>query len=409
MRLLKRVYDRLGFHKAPPGTFLFAVHLLVHSLYRQTRRVPVDRGASGSDPVDPDVLVAFKVSGGIGDHLIAARYVRDLLAAVGDFKFDVYSPRPEVARWVFSEFPQFGDSYDDCFSWELRHREYPLALWIMSFVVAMTASARWHRVRRSHRRLIDVCAAIERFKPQVDVCIAHHPRFDGLLGQIATFKNLDRYTLAHAMSGIEYGGSRLSLRRDDRALARFELQGRHYVTIHNGFDSMEANHVGPGSRATKCYPRFDELVALVRREFPNAAIVQLGTKTSQPIDGVHLNLIGRTSLSETAAIIAQSQLHIDNEGGLVHLARCLDVQSCVVFGPTSVDYFAYEENINIRPTFCGGCWWITGDWLKRCPRDYEAPRCLTEQSPATILRAIAPRLAEIFPPTQAERSLSRAA
>ena len=55
--------------------------------------------------------------------------------------------------------------------------------------------------------------------------------------------------------------------------------------------------------------------------------------------------------------------------------------------------FGYPGNINIDPTFCGGCWWINQSWMNQCPRDFETARCMTEQKPeavaAAILRALA--------------------
>ncbi|MGO9107655.1 MAG: glycosyltransferase family 9 protein [Thermoguttaceae bacterium] len=332
--------------------------------------------------------MAFRISGGIGDHLIAARYIRDLLAAVGDFKFDIYSSRPGVVPWIFSHFTGFHECYDETFFWKKRTGSYPLSMWIMSFAVAYTENANWGAIRASNRRLVDICSSLQEFKSKIDVFIDHHPRLDGALGQVVVFMNMNRHTFLQGMSGIQYGGPRLRLPTDDHALARFGLDQRHYVTVHSGFDAEAANHVGTARVATKCYPHFNELVSHFRSAFPGIFVVQVGTRTSQPIATADLNLIGRTSMQETAAILESAALNIDNEGGLVHLASCLGTRSCVIFGPTSVEYFAYEENINIRPSFCGGCWWTTGDWLRNCPRGFEGPRCLTEQQPQVIVEAI---------------------
>ena len=385
MNCAKSLYKWIGIHTAPPGTLCYDLHQLALALSRFRIRGPV-RGAP------KDVLVAFRISGGIGDHLIAARYIRDLLATVGDFKFDIYSSRPGVVSWIFSQFKGFHECYDEAFSWKERGGRYPLSMWIMSFVVAYTESANWGAVRSSSKRLVDVCAALQKFASKIDVFIAHHPRLDGALGQAAVYMNRNRYTFLQGMSGIDYGGPRLPVATDGQALTRFGLDKRRYVTVHNGFDAEEANHVGTARAATKCYPHFNELIAHFRSAFPGICVVQVGTKTSKPIATADLNLIGCTSMPETAAILESAALHIDNEGGLVHLASCLGTRSCVVFGPTSVEYFAYEENINIRPAFCGGCWWTTGDWLKNCPRGFDGPRCLMEQQPQTIVAAIKARL-----------------
>jgi ADP-heptose:LPS heptosyltransferase len=111
------------------------------------------------------------------------------------------------------------------------------------------------------------------------------------------------------------------------------------------------------------------------------------------LDAVNLNLIKRTSLQQAAGLIKAALMHIDNEGGLVHLARCLGVESAVVFGPTPSNYFGYPGNVNIDPAFCGGCWWSTETWMDRCPRGFEAARCMTEQPPDSVAAAIDRHLA----------------
>jgi ADP-heptose:LPS heptosyltransferase len=126
----------------------------------------------------------------------------------------------------------------------------------------------------------------------------------------------------------------------------------------------------------------------MRKRFPGLCFIQLGASTSAPIAGIDHNLVGRTTLPEAAEILRHSVLHIDNESGLVHLAASLGVKSCVMFGPTDADYFSYENNINLRSSFCGGCWWITEDWMSRCPRGFGEPRCLSELRPETVIEAV---------------------
>jgi len=117
-------------------------------------------------------------------------------------------------------------------------------------------------------------------------------------------------------------------------------------------------------------------------------VVQIGGKTSVPLQEADVNLIGATSLAQAAAVIRRSLLHVDNEGGLVHIAASLGVRSVVLFGPTPVGYFGYPGNVNLSSGFCGDCWWTTERWMERCPRGYESPKCLEELDPARVLEAV---------------------
>ena len=95
--------------------------------------------------------------------------------------------------------------------------------------------------------------------------------------------------------------------------------------------------------------------------------------------------------------------HLDNEGGLVHLASAMGTRSCVVFGPTSSRYFGYPGNVNVDPGFCGGCWWITETWMNHCPRGFATARCMTDQPAAVVARAAATLLENVRLPLDAMR------
>jgi ADP-heptose:LPS heptosyltransferase len=354
---------------------------------------PPAGGAPVADKPDlQGVLMALRVTGGIGDHLIAARYVRDLLAAVGAFRFDIYSPRPQTAAWVFSAVPQFNRAYDEYFSWHGRQyfKLYPISLWVSQFIVLNYETVQWSLLNRTHPGLARVCETADRFRHAQDMNeIMHaHPRLDGLLGTKAKFMKLTRHDLAHAMSGIGYGGARLDVPRDAAALAKFGLAGRRYITIHNGFDAEFQTVYGFATSSTKVYPHFSAVLDLVRAQAPDTLVVQIGSTTSTRLAGVDVQLIDRTNLAEVAAILAGAVLHIDNESGLVHLAACMGTRSCVVFGPTPPAYFGYEANLNIAPHTCGECWWTTKDWMTRCPMGFDSPKCLSDTPPSEVAGAI---------------------
>jgi hypothetical protein len=385
-----------GLHRSRFGTLLLQT---VHA-FRQARpsvyAMPgADAGPSSRPtelPDTSDVLAAFKVGGGVGDHLIAARYIRDLVAAVGDFRFDIYSSRPETATWIFGGMPQFNRSYDEYFCWSGNkyYKQYAVSMWVSQFIVLYYDSIKWVTLNSRSPRLVRICEFIDRFRNARDMneIIHAHPRLDGLLGTKAVFMNLNRHNFAHAMSGIPYGGHLYSLPVDATLREKFGLQSRPYVTIHNGFDSEFQTAYGFAHQSTKIYPHFGTVLSLLRARYPDLFVVQLGSTTSRRIEGVDMALLNKTTLGDATAILAGSTLHIDNESGLVHLAACIGTVSCVVFGPTPPAYFGYERNINIAPHVCGGCWWTTKDWMTHCPRGFEPPVCLSETPPQAVADAI---------------------
>jgi hypothetical protein len=340
-------------------------------------RAEVRRGRAGA-PGQP--CLALCLTGGVGDAIVIARFMRDLVAAVPGTGFDVFMARPDTAPFAFRDVPGFRHAYHDALFEPLRC-EYDLALRANQTVVAYEDGIRWH-VLRDAPALVAVLHRLRRSRADVEDFIARHPYRDNYLARSAVFAGASRRNFLHAMAGIPYGGDRLAIEADAAAPDRFGLRGASYVTVHNGFDP---DFIIAGPRATKCYPHFGRVVALIRALNPDLVFVQLGTSTSEPIAECDIGLIGRTTLPEAAGLIGGAVAHIDNEGGLVHVAACLGVPAVVLFGPTPSDYFGYPGNINIDPAICGDCWWLTRSWMSHCAKGYAVPRCLFEQKPETVV------------------------
>lgn len=83
--------------------------------------------------------------------------------------------------------------------------------------------------------------------------------------------------------------------------------------------------------------RFAELARRLRTR--GLAVVVVGGKGDGPAgdrivaDGVGLNLAGKTSLAESAAVIARSRLLVTGDSGLLHIAVALGVPTVSLFGP----------------------------------------------------------------------------
>jgi tetratricopeptide (TPR) repeat protein len=329
-------------------------------------------------------ILGINITGGLGDYIVIARYIRDLQAATEPFRFDIFCNYPKTAHWVFSKILGYRTCYSE-FLFKALANHYTLALRINQYVMAHEEAADWYSLRKVPR-LVDVMQRIVRFRPEIEIFIDHHPSMDGFLAQKAVYMNCNRANFLHQISGIPYGGDRFNLDVDGELSPRkFNLEDQAYITVHNGFDP---GVVINATTATKCYPRYGEVIDRLRKEVPELVVIQLGTSNSQPIKGVSIDLIGRTTLAEAAAILSKSRLHLDNESGLVHLGTALGVKCCVVFGPTPLEYFGYEENINLGPKFCGGCWWINDTWMEQCPRGFVEARCMTAHEPASIAAAV---------------------
>lgn len=380
---LKHIYYKIGIHTAPAGTLMGSLHSAIVNLYTGAKYATVK-------PPIPDntLVIAFRITGGIGDHVIAVRYIRDLLKICGDFEFDIFSSRPKQVEWMLSSVKRPLRCYDES---RVRPKlgHYPVVIWISTFVVLDDTPASWHGLNQANRKVTDICRRILEFRTKFHMYVEHHPHLDAAFARAALILGMDRMNVHHAISAIPYGGHRLELQTTSGTLEKFGLHGIRYITIHTGFDPNEVKRLTPGNMATKCYRRYNEVVKILRTRIPDLCVVQIGiASSSQRLPHVTKNLLDKTTLDEGAEILRHSSLHIDNEGGMVHLAACVGTKSCVVFGPTSVKFFSYADNLNLAPPVCGDCWWSTKDWLVNCPLGDIEPRCLAERSPQTIAETV---------------------
>jgi hypothetical protein len=125
-------------------------------------------------------------------------------------------------------------------------------------------------------------------------------------------------------------------------------------------------------------------------------LIQLGEKTDPPIQGA-LDLRGKTTLRESAAILASSHVFLGQVGFLMHLARAMDCRSVIVYGGREtplVSGYRVNENI-VGRTPCSPCW-------QRSKCDY-GHECMRMIEPAEVVAAVRRQLDRVGTPLEVER------
>lgn len=336
-------------------------------------------------------VLAIRVAGGVGDLLVIARFIRDLQTEAGPFIFDIFCAHPKIAQWIFTNVPGFESTeFDTVMHIGKLHAFYDAELHISQ---AVTVAYKDKKETPLNRGLLSkIFQAVAHTSQELHLYIANQPFLDNGLGRVAVYSNASRRDFLHHMAGIHYGGDQFPVPCNTDALDRLALQGKRWITVHNGFDT---NFIVSGKQATKCYPHFDAVLVIIKQARPDLLIIQVGASSSTKLLHADVDLISQTTLQEAAAVLQGSILHLDNESGLVHLSACLGTPSVVVFGPTPSDYFGYPTNTSINPTFCGGCWWINELWMDHCPRKLPSAECLTTIKPEHIAQAFLESLKEV--------------
>ena len=171
-----------------------------------------------------------------------------------------------------------------------------------------------------------------------------------------------------------------------------KLEARDFLA-KRGFDLLRPTvALGPGSTNSmaKRWPaeRFSKLADLLVGETRANVILLGGPDDRDAGESIRtlarheaLDLIGKTSLGDAAAILSVCDLMISNDMGLAHLAPAVGTRTIVIFGPTDSEttrpFSDLAEVVRVGVE-CSPC------MLRDCPIDH---RCMTRISAEMIFES----------------------
>jgi ADP-heptose:LPS heptosyltransferase len=216
--------------------------------------------------------------------------------------------------------------------------------------------------------------------------VQNFPFDNDLLWRQAKAKGWSMYDLMAYTSGFcteDFEALRIHLPKNNPAIKKNSLPSQ-YIVVSNSAEWLSLQ----SSLWTKSLPH--ARMREVLRELKKSAIptVLMGTPNDPGDYPVDYDLRGKTNLWEAAEIIKNARLFLGPEGGLVNMAKAVDVPSVVFFGSTPVEFFRFKTNINIEPRFCGGCWWSTESYLRQCPLLEDIPPCTNSLDTQKIIRTV---------------------
>jgi hypothetical protein len=151
---------------------------------------------------------------------------------------------------------------------------------------------------------------------------------------------------------------------------------------------------GLATMANKRWPT-ERYQAVVDATRGSVQWIQLGLAEDPPIRGA-LDLRGRSTLRESAALIAGAKVFLGQAGFLMHLARAVDTRSVIVYGgreDPAVSGYRANENI-VGRTVCSPCWQRT-----RCDYGHECMRII---EPDSVIAAVGRQLERAGTPLEIE-------
>ncbi|MDE7313199.1 MAG: hypothetical protein K2N87_16515 [Eubacterium sp.] len=342
------------------------------------------------EPCDKDlVFIAFYPTGGFGDYMISSKLLDEILLSI-PCRIDVYCENIVFGRAVYAARPAVRVlAYESLYA---NRSMYDVVFCVEHFIHVKSWNA--HRVAKIAPAFADKVSVLGKSMQAVCPEIGQQWFREALHFQRSRLLGINRWTELRHGSVFTIPDQYTYVRLHPCCLERVQeigLENCRYLTVNRGADSM-----GRSGMQTKVWPlcHYEALAVLLKKRFPDIKIIQLGSKGNKPIAGADMHLL-EEDMEVTKWLLRGSLLHIDCEGGLVHLATQLAVKCIVLFGPTPLHTYAYPQNTNLVSEKCSGCMGLHPDWAFSCYRGLKQPECMYSLTPETVMASAQEHLCHI--------------
>lgn len=333
--------------------------------------------------------IALYFSGGIGDILIGFNYAYHLLKYFdkSDINIDIYVKNPHMVKTLD------GNSIFKIYSLDhVEDQPYLLKIMLVRFPQIIEDNIISSK-QRKNSKLLELSKIYKKFYSQNKRFFDNLPYMDGLTNQFSLINGKKRIQQADIGNLLKINQDfkyKPKISYENRILNNLNLTTGSYITINRGVDNS-----GNVIESTKLWSlsNYNELVKLIKQNYGDYKIVQLGASTDRClfIDNIDINLVGETSIDSLKVLLKNSVLHIDSEGGMVHLRKALDGGvSIVLFGPTSPEFYGYHDNINIyiKEACALNCEWISETWNMHCINKLNKHVCMNTIGPLAVFEQV---------------------
>ena len=339
-----------------------------------------------------DVLaIAIFCDGGVGDGLVHLNYAKGLKSYSGEqTEIDLYFKSAKVIERLYNSEDNYLHGYFDKKDLDGAIYHYDLIIRIKERL-PMVQRASWRRLQTLNPKLHQLAHFYQQYFDRYRFYYDQSPRVDGFSHLLALIQNNNRVTqpdIGHKL-GLTHLDITIHTTEDTEVLNFYGLQSQKFITFNRSIDNTSDN-----KDSTKLWPKnyYQELWAKIQKEHPNIKLVYIGPDSEDYIPNYVLNLSGKTSFNELLILLKHAKLHVGPEGGMIHMRHALcALPSCVLFGPTSVAFYGYPENINMEVgNVCiSSCEWMVENWQSICIKN-EGHICrkLLSLKPETVFSAL---------------------
>ena len=330
--------------------------------------------------------IALKYGPALGDAIVKKKFFLELVHMFPDCNIDIYGPRIRDVCWpIYRDQNNLNSVIDD--------GGVLYAKMIKKYTLAMTVSFMIHIDAMNEEILLKLNPdSARRIKKLREVCENYHLSDTAVINRFIHYHRmkylgLNYYTYPNYTGVFHITDHHVDIPFDASYEEKFQALGlgKRYITINYGGGVASSRK---NNEIAKEWPfeHLEKFVRLFKEKYPGIQVVQLGTADTFRVDGADAYFMGE-SLELVKYILLHSRLHIDKEGGLVHLATQLGTKCVVCFGPTQEWFFGYPENINIKAGNCHGCHCLY-DGFDVCAKGMEKPECMWGITPEMVMERV---------------------
>lgn len=372
--------------------YLKVVFYCLNQLFRIPKHV---RTSIPSIPQN-SLRIAIRLDGGLGDVLVYGLWVKEFSKIIkSNFYIDIFPNKSNMisnAAFIGAPFIKNIYNYSD---FEDNYKKYDLAIAFRRFPYIVYYD--YNKVKAYSDNLNKLIFKYNNFQKNNGKFFINGASCDTLI---------DLYSICRGEKRIQQPdiNNLLGITEDSKlflalspqsfeVLETYNLKDAKYITITR---SVDQNYNQKENVRLWPVEYYEKLINDIKQKYPNIKFVQLGVSRCEKLQGVDIDLLGKTNLEEVKTILKHSILHIDGECGMVHMKHFLYGVSAVMFGQTAIEYLGYENNINLKSNGCSHwCEWTVDDWQTNCIRGYKNPPCMAELKPEYVLARIIPYLDKI--------------
>lgn len=331
------------------------------------------------------LAIALKFGPGLGDAVIKKRLFKEIVAMAPEAMIDIYTPGgAKFVESFYADEPNLNRAIDDGGArYAQHHKEYGLSMSI--FFMIKIDHIEYGKLRGINESFAEQMMLHEKRHNEYGLSlfptVQNHLHF-----RRAMYLGKNCYTLYDYTDVFCIGDMKVDIPLCPEYKDEYQkLILGQYVTFNYGNGAA-----GKGNKEiiSKQWPReyFEEFARLFKERYPAIRLVQLGDSHTEIIPHVDEAFLGR-DLELVKYILCGSLIHIDIEGGLMHLATQLGTKCAVIYGPTQVELFGYPQNINLVSDKCSNCYLLYPEYY-RCARGQEKPECMWSVRPELVMSVI---------------------